>query len=164
MACKVLQWFGNLFHSAKVDIGRVLVPIMEAVQGLETSGVLPTIAAVLDKATGHLSTTINDALKKGIVAGIAGAFAIEGLPDDPTEQDVKDFTTRVVGAFAGKKTTQSLAGQVINNLAAQLYVIMESIITAAHTSGNNVTFAQITGAVEEAYQDYVQDVANAQEN
>lgn len=162
MLCKVLQWFGNLVHSAKVDIGKVLVPIMEAVQGLETSGVLPTIAAVLDKATAHLSTTINEALKKAIPAGLAAALAIEGLPDNPTDQDVKDFTTRIVNAVVSKKAAQSVPGQVISNLIAQTYKVIEGILTEAHTAGSNVTFAQITGAVEKVYQAYQADIIAAQ--
>lgn len=155
----IWTWFEKVFDEAELKVNRVVVSILQAVQGLEDSGVLPFIAKILDKATGHLSTEINEGVKKAVTAGLVTELAIAGLPANPTEQDIKDFDSRVISAFAGKKAAQSMPGQVVSQLGAQLYNIIHTSIGQA--VGKPLTCAVIITDIEQGFQDFLQDEASA---
>lgn len=165
MACKVFAWIGGLFHSLKVKIAPAIVGILEVAKGAEDSGVVDAFAKVIDQ-TFHTTAAENGnaLLKKGINSGIAVFLAIEDLPDDPTEDQVQKFGEDVLTELAGKKAAQSIPGQVNTNLAAQLYVIIDKIYQGHKADGGKVTVGEIATAVEQEWQNYQDDLANAKAN
>jgi hypothetical protein len=158
-------WIGGIFHSIKVKIAPAIVGILEVIKGAEDSGVVDAIAKVIDQ-TFHTTAAENGnaILKKAVISGIAVFLAIEDLPDNATEAQVQTFGQNLLTALAGKKATQSIAGQVNVNLGAQIYTIIDKIYQGHKVDGGKVTVQEITIAVEEAWQDYQKDLAAAQAN
>ncbi len=159
----VLQWFGKLVHSFKVSVAPMVVSILEAVQGLEDTGLIPGLAKIIDAATGGKGAeTINADLKAALPNAIAAFLAVEGLPANPTPQQEKDFETAILNAVVSKKAQQSVPGQVISTLGIQIYDLIKKIV-ADHADGSAVKAAEIVAAVEEAWSDYQADLAAAQD-
>jgi hypothetical protein len=155
MACKVIQWFGNIFHSIKVKVAPVVVSILEVLKGAEETGVADAISSFIDKALHtHVAEDINALVKKNIYNAIAAFLAIEGLPDNPTDDQIKAFVSVAVTALAGKVAAESIKGKVYQDFGIQLYDIVKKAIDASKVSGNAVTANQIAGDIEQAYQDY----------
>lgn len=157
-------WIGGLFHSLKVKISPAIVGILQIVKGIEDSGVVDGIAKVIDN-TFHTTAAENGnaLLKKAVNSALATFLAIEDLPDNPTEEQVQKFGKDVLTAVAGKKAAQSIPGQVNVNLGAQLYVIIDKIYQGHKVDGGKVSAGEIATAVEEAWQDFQNDLARAKQ-
>ncbi len=155
----IWTWIKNLGHHIKIDVTHIVVPALQLLQGLEDDGLLPGIAKLLDSTTGHLSTEINAVLQKAIIAGIAVGLGIEGLPDNPTPQQVLDFSNAAVAALAGKKKL-GIKGEAITHLGIQLYNTITGIIDADKLANVKVTYGQIGKALEDTYQQLQQTLAD----
>lgn len=159
----ILHFFGKVLHSFKVSVAPMVVGILEAVQGLEDTGLLPGLAKIIDTATGGKGAeTINADLKAALPKAIAVFLGVEGLPANPTEQQEKDFETAILNAVVSKKAQQTVPGQVISALSIQIYDLIKKI-AADHADGSAVKAAEIVTAVEEAWVDYQNDLAAAQD-
>lgn len=155
-------WIGGLFHHLKVKIAPAIVGLLEVIKGVEESGVVDGLAKVIDQAFHTTAAENGNAiLKKSINSALATFLAIEELPDNPTEEQLQLFGQNVLTAIAGKKAAQSIPGQVNVNLGAQLYVIIDKIYQGHKIDGGKVTAGEIAKAVEEAWQDYQDDLARA---
>lgn len=160
MACKVIQWFGSIFHTIKVKIAPVIVSILQILKGAEESGVADAISSFIDKALHtHVLEDINALVKKNIYNAIAAFLGLEGLPDNPTDDQIKAFVALAVTALAGKVAAESIKGKVYQDFSIQLYDIIKKEIDASKVSGNAVTANEIAIDIEEAYQDYVKAAA-----
>jgi hypothetical protein len=141
-------WFKKVFTSIRKDIAPVAVSITEGIKTALDSGVAGFIAATVDAIVKtHLAEDIVAALKLYIPKVLATELAIEGLPDNPTEQDILDFENKVIAAF-GKVSDKS---KLYTTLAASLYQHVKDAI-----ADGKLTFAEAVAIIEESYQEYQQ--------
>lgn len=159
----ILHFFGKVLHAFKVSVAPLVVGALELIQKEEDSGLLPGLSKLIDSATGGKGAeTINADLKAALPNAIAFFFGVEGLPANPTEQQEKDFSAAILNAFVSKKAQQTVPGKVISALGVEIYDLIKKI-AAEHADGSAVTAAEITGAVEKAYQYYVAALSAAQD-
>lgn len=165
MSCKVIQWIENGFHTLKVKIAPAVVGILQLVQGAENTGLLPGIAAIIDKMTGTLvASSINAQLKVQVTNEIAVWLGIQTLSTDATPEDEAKFEQAVLDAIISKKAQQSVPGQVVSALGVQIFAIIKKLVADAKIHDTAISAGQIAGAVEESFQDYQKDLAAAQTN
>lgn len=130
-----------------------LVAVVEELQSLWKSGTPGFIASVLDSLTkSGVPTTVVNAVGKELPNMLAVGLAIEGLPADPTDVQIADFEQRVLAAF----NVHTDKSQLYTVLGAQLL----GIIRRDLVPGQKFTFAQLVTDLEEAYQDYQNDLAD----
>jgi len=90
------------FKSIRTDGAKIAIAITEALQAALKGG---TVAAIADLVSGIFPNVKN--LPQEIIADLdillpkvlATELAIEGLPDNPTEQDILNFEKIVLAAF-----------------------------------------------------------------
>jgi hypothetical protein len=151
----ILTWFAKLFKWAKVDAAKIAVAITEGVQTALKSGVVGALADAISAVfpnVKHLPQDVVDELQKWIPKVLAAELALQGLPDNPTEQDILDFENKVMAAFGVHDNKSKL----YTTLGAQVYGILKK-----YSEGTSPTFAQLVLDLEEAYQDYLKDKAEA---
>lgn len=162
MSCKVIQWIENGFHTLKVKIAPAVVGILQLVQGAENTGLLPGIAAIIDKMTGTLvASNINAQLKVQVVNEIAVWLGIQTLSANATPEEEAKFEQAVLDAVISKKAQQSVPGQVVSALGVQVFAIIKKLVSDAKINDTAISAGQIAGAVEESFQDYQNDPAAA---
>ena len=151
-------WFKKVFGHAIKDIDKIAITVTQYIKiGLET-GVVQAIAKALDGVTGHISTEVYDFLNKEIPKLLAAELALQGLPENPTEADIIAFENAVLAAIVSKTDQQKSA--VWTKLTAQVFILFSDALKA---NNGHLTFAEIVGIIEQAYQDYLQDVADEKE-
>lgn len=150
----VWTWLGNIFHDVKVKLAPIIVGILQAVKGGETSGVLPAIANALSPITKGLSVTVNNLLSANINNALAAFLGIEALTSSPTEAQLDAFGLLVMTAIEGKKATEDVKGQTNVLLGAILYTTIANTIGADKIADLKVTAGQIATDVEESYVDW----------
>lgn len=160
----LFKWISDAWHTLKVKIAPAIVGILELLQNAETTGLMDGISKAIDSITkGHIAENVNAIIKANIAKGIATFLAIEDLPDNPTADDIQKFQTDITNALISKKAQQSVPGEVISNFGVQLFTIIQNAIGAANSvEGGGLSFVKIAAAVEEAWQAYQTDLANAQ--
>lgn len=156
------SWLAGIGHTIKIKVAPLVVGILNIVKGLEDDGVLPAIAKVLAPITKNLSVEINTLVQTNVNKQLALWLGIEDLSTTPTQEEETTFATAVVNAFASKKASETVKGQVETELGVQLYNIIATTIGADKVANIKVTAAQITGDVEEAFEDLQADLAAAQ--
>lgn len=143
-----LAWLKKAFTSIKTDGAKIAVVITQDLQDSLTSGIAEGLAKVVEAifpSVHNLPEEIVADLKLIIPKVLTLELAVIGLPDNPTEQDIKDFEARILDAF----NVHDDKSKLYTTLAAEVYGILE------RHQGNSWTFAQLVAAVEEAYQDYI---------
>lgn len=156
-------WLAKVWHAFKVSVAPMVVGILELLQGGEDSGLFNGLSKIIDDATGSkVASDINAKLKAILPNAIAALLGVEGLPANPTDDQIKDFEQKILNAVISKKAQQSVPGQVISALGVQIYDIIKKLV-AEHADGSAITAAQITNAVEEVFQDLQADKAAAQD-
>lgn len=152
----IWTWIGGIFHSIKVKVAPVVVSILEVIKGAEESGVADAISKFVDGVLKtHIAEDVNALIKKNIYTAIAAFLGLEGLPENPTDDQIRAFVALATTALAGKVTAESIKGKVYQDFGIQLYDIIKREVDASKLSHNPVTANQIAIDIEEAYQDYV---------
>jgi len=148
---KIGGWFAKVFKGVKTDGVKIAIAVTEGVKSALNSGLINFIAQVIP---GHndIPKEIVTVLNQWIPKLLAAELAVQGLPDNPTEQDIVNFEDRVIAAF-GKVDNKS---KLYTVLSAQIY----GIIRARVGDGTPYTFAELVVDVEQAYQDYQKDLAD----
>lgn len=144
---KIGQW--TVSHAAPT-----VVAVVEELQTLWKSGTIGFIASVLDSLTkSGVPTAVVNSVGKELPNILAAALAIEGLPTDPTDAQLADFEQRVLAAFG------------IHDNKSKLYTVVGAdligIIRRDLIPGQPFTWATLAEDLEEAYQDYLQALADA---
>lgn len=150
----IWQWFAKIFKSVKTDAAKIAVAITEDVQTALKSGVIGALADVISSIfpnVKHLPQDVVTELENIVPKALASELALQGLPDNPTEQDVTDFENKVLTAF----NLHDDKSKLYSVLSAQIYGIL-----LKHIGKTGLTFADRLADVEEAYQDYVKDKAD----
>jgi hypothetical protein len=145
---KAFAWLKKTFISIKTDGAKIAVVITQDLQDALSSGTADMIAKIIESvfpSVHNLPEVIVAELKVVVPKTLAVELAVSALPDNPTEQDIKDFEARILDAF----NVHDDKSKLYTTLAADVYGILE------RHQGNSWTFAQRVKAVEEAYQDYI---------
>lgn len=150
----IFTWIAKLFRSIKDDAAKVAVAITEGIQTALKAGILTPIADFLDATfKTEIGEEVITFLNGNITKILAVELAVEGLPDNPTPDDITAFASRVSNAIAGKDLTGK--SKLWSTLAAQVAGIIETEVNKKES----LTFAVLVDAVETAYQDYLADQA-----
>ena len=140
-------------HALKVDIAPVIVAITGGINTALSSGILGSIAGVLESilpALGHLPEDLIAEAKIWVPKLLATALAIEGIPDNPTQQDILDFEKRVMDAF----NIVSDTSKFYTTFAADMFGIIQKFSTDTAPK----TFAQKVILIENIFLAYKSDV------
>ncbi len=157
----ILKWvkgwrLDKALHSVKDFVDKVAISVTQGIKTAAEGTIAQTISVVIDEALKtHLAEDALAALKIAAMQALAVELAIQGLPDNPTGDDIQNFEIAVFKAITGE--TPQGQSKVFTSFAAQLY----TLIHAAIGENTTLTFAQIVDIVEKAYQQYLQDVAEA---
>lgn len=152
---KIGAWFKKAFTNVKKDGAKIAITITQGIKVALADGVLPAIASVVDGVTGgHIGAEAITLLNANIYKALAFELAIQGLPDNPTEADIKAFGDAAIKAMTGLDPTGK--SKLYTTVASQIYGIIQTDVN----KGVPLTFAQLVADVEEAYQDYQQDLAD----
>jgi len=154
----IFAWIGRLFKSITHDAAKVAVAITEQVQSGLKSGLFFGVATIVDDIFHtHLGADVVAFLNNNIHKLVSAELAIEGLPDNPTSADIEAFAARIAEAISGRDQTGK--SKLWTTLAAQIAHIIETQVNVKEP----LSFAQLVKDVEEAYQDYLDDLANNKE-
>jgi hypothetical protein len=150
---KVWSWLGKVVSSAKTKYAPIAVTITEELKTLWASGVPNFLATVIDKAIGHgtIAETIVNKIGIYLPAALATELGIEDLPANATPEQIAKFEQDVIAAW----TPLTDKDKLYTTLAAQI----GGIIQRDTQPGVVLSFGQLAKDAEEAYQDYLADVA-----
>ena len=149
-----VKWLGKEFTDFKQNGLKIAVAITEGVQTALKSGIVTAIADVLSSVfpqVKNLPQEIVAELQVLIPKILASELALEGLPDNPTPDDLLKFENAVLAAF----NVNSDNSKLWTTLSSQIYARLQAFVGQP-----SVTFADLVEAVEGAYQDYLNDKAN----
>lgn len=147
---KVWDWLKKAFTYIEKDADKVAITLTEGLKDAMQSGVVGFIAAALDGLTkSHVPTEIVTFLSNNIDKVLATELAIQGIPDNPTQDDILAFEQAVLKAF----NVTSDKSRLYTTLAAQTY----GMLKAQADAGTKFTFALLVKDVELAYQNYLND-------
>lgn len=156
-------WIGGILHGVKVKIAPAVVGFLNVLSGLEESGIIDGIDKVIDTAfKTKVAENVNAVIKANILTWIAAWTGVETISSNASNADKKKFSDAIVAAVVSKKASQTVSGQVIEELGIQVWSIVQKAVGEIHEKA--ATAAQITGYLEEAYQDLQKDLADAQTN
>lgn len=164
---KTIEWLGKAVKAVgkevgivgqeiKVDVAPLIVAITGGINTAINSGIVGSIAGVLESlipSLGHLPEELIAQIKIYLPKLLATALAIEGLPDNPTQQQILDFERRFMDAF----NIVSDTSKFYTTFAADLYGIIQKY--SADTTPK--TFAQKVILIESIFQAYKSDVLDA---
>lgn len=150
---RVWVWLKKAFTDIVVHAASVAISITEQIKDGLNSDAAGFIAKVLDGLThSGVPDHVLEFLRKIVPEVLAAELAVQALPLNPTEQDILDFENKLLAAF---KVTDNKS-KLYTTLAAQIYGIVMQ--TFAATPDVPPTWAEWVKAVEEAYQDYQNDL------
>lgn len=157
-AGKVLASIGHFFSGGLKAAATAAVSITEEIKTVLSSGFVKTVAGYVDEQfKTHLAEDVIAGINSAIPKVLAVELAVEGLPDNPTEQDVLDFENRVYKAVTGLDPVGT--SKLYSTLGAQIYGIIKPQVD----SGEPLTWAIMIKDVEDAYQDYLKDLQDSQQ-
>lgn len=144
---RLWAWLKKEFTDVEVSIAPVVVTVAQHVKQAIDNGELGFLATAISGLTGSpIPVEVVGILKVQLPRVIATALAIEGLPSNgATEDDIKAFEQRIIDAWALPQTYKS---KVITLVAADLYGQIDAFVN----SGEQKTFAQWVGFIEDTYQ------------
>lgn len=150
----ILTWIGKFFHKVKDDGAKIAVSITQGVKLFLQSGVADGLASVIDGIVGNsIAESVVSVLKANINKILAVELAIEGLPDNPTAQDILNFENAAITAVTGLNPYGK--SKLYSLLASQIYSDVQEQLNGNTT----LTFAQIVTIIGDAYNDYAADEA-----
>ena len=145
----VWEWFRRTFKHVKYDVDKIAISVTQAIKTAADSPISQVIATSIDTALhSHLAEDALAVIKVAAIRALAVELALQGVPDNPSEDDILNFEKEVYKAIAGKDPQAQ--SKLWTSFAASLY----SIIKEALNEGNDLTFAEIVAIVEDAYQAY----------
>lgn len=154
----IWTFFAKLFKWVKNDADKIAVAITEGVQTALKSGVVGALADAISAIfpnVKHVPQDVVDELAKQIPRILASELALQGLPDNPTPDQVLAFENAVLEAFGVHDNKSKL----YTVLGAQILGILKK-----YSDGSTPTFASLVTDLEDAYQLYLQDKADIEAN
>jgi hypothetical protein len=161
MPIDVIKWvkgwrLDKAFKSAKDFVDKVAISVTQGIKTAAEGTIAQTISVIIDEALNtHLAADALTALKFASMKALAVELAIQGLPDNPTGDDIAEFEFAVFQAITGK--SPQARSKLWTTFAAQFYQLIKDAIGENST----LTFAQIVALIEKAYQQFKEDQAAA---
>lgn len=156
---KAWAWLKTAFTYIEQDADKIAITITTEVKSLLASGVVTAIADFIDaEFKTQLGTEVVALLNSFVPKALAVELAIQGLPANPTPNDLQVFSDAVVKAFTGLSPQGKT--KLYTTLAAQVFGLIETEVNKKEP----VTFAELVSLVEQAYQDYLEDLAEENNN
>ena len=149
------KWLSGIFKDLQTHVAPVAISVVEAIKSISDSGVLTDVAAVLG---GVLPKEIVTIIQNALPKILTDLLAIEGLPANPTAEQVKTFTDEIIASFASKTFQQNSA--LYTQLGVEIYNLIEDEINK-NPANASLSFAEIVAIIEAAYQDYLAAKATA---
>lgn len=129
---------------------KIAIVITETVKTLLTNPVTGFLLNIADAVTGsQIPTVIANTVISVIPKVLAAELAIQGLPDNPTPEQILAFEQSVLQAFSVSSNNSKL----YTILSAQIYGIIQASVLNGKTN-----FADLVLDVEQAYADYKADL------
>jgi|GEM_PF-2812010 len=148
---KVWAWLKKVFAEIK-DFAPVAVSITEQIKAALDSGAVGFLAKVIDGLThSQIAEDVIAVIEQYLPKVLAVELAIEGLPANPSDADIAAFEQRILAAF----NVTDNKSKLYTTLAAQIYGLLKAALEA---NAGKLTFAQIVALIEQAYQDYLDDL------
>ncbi len=149
---KPFVWLAKVFVSHAVSAAPVAITITEGIKTLLANPISSLLENIADTVTGtNLPTAVANDINAIIPKILAVELGIEGLPQNPTADQILTFEQAVLSAFNVKSNNSKL----YTELGAQIY----GIIQASVNSSTGINFATLVADVEQAYIDYQKDLA-----
>jgi hypothetical protein len=159
MSFDIFGWIHgwNLIPNIKKFISHTAVAITEAIKtATEPTGILQQLAQVIDATLKtKLAETAVAAVQAIAIKALAVELGVEGLPDNPTGDDILAFENSVFKAITGKDPFGQ--SKFYTSYAAQVFTIVQTALGKNH----NLSFADIVLIVEESYQTWLANKAAA---
>lgn len=144
------SWLKSNFIDHIKSGDKVAIVITQTVKSLLTNPTVGFLLNIADAVTGSkLPTNIASTVISIIPKVLAAELAIQGLPDNPTPEQILAFEQAVMAAF----NVSSNNSKLYTILGAQIYGIIQASIANGKTN-----FADLVADVEQAYTDYQKDV------
>ena len=144
-------WFKKTVIDHVKSGAAIAVTITETVKTILNNPVATFLEDFADTVThSQLPTQIAAAVNSAIPKILAVELAVEGLPNNPTPEQVLAFEQSILKAIGVNSNNSKL----YTELGAQIYGIIQ-----ANIAGGTTKFADWVIAVEQAYQDYKADLA-----
>src|SRR5215831_8064266 len=97
---KIGAWLKKTFKYIETDGAKIAVAITEHVKDALNNSVTGFIATTVDNLLHvHVAEDVVKFLNQNIWKLLAAELALEGLPDNPTEQDILNFEQQIIAAF-----------------------------------------------------------------
>lgn len=146
-------FFDRFFSHIIKDADVVAITVTEAIKSALDTGAAGFVAGLIDSLfRTHIAEDILIQLKKWIPEILAAELAVQGLPDNPTEQDIIDFENKILAAFS----VHDQKSKLYSVLAAQIYTRLKKLSDLPE-----IKFADAVKAIEDMYQQYLQDKIDA---
>lgn len=141
----VWTWVKHAFDFLKKDADKVAIAITQDVNLALNSGLVDALVKALEPVTGHLPAEVIAYLKPIVPKVLAAELSLQGLPDNPTADELKAFADQVMEAFA--KADLYKKTKVYTTVAADLY----NGIQEAIKEDGKLSFFEIVNLVQKAF-------------
>lgn len=139
-------WFSKAFKTVRDDADKVAITITQGLKLALDSGL---VKVVTDLIPGTLDDDIVKFLQTAIPKALAIELSLQGLPDNPTPDQVKTFIDLVVKNVASKNWQAQ--SEFYTSLSVNLFNQIEQDFNQ-NPDAANLSFAQIVAVIESAYQ------------
>lgn len=145
---KPFVWLSKVFVSHSVSDAPVAITITEAIKAILANPIVGFLENVADAVTGtQIPTTVANAITGIIPKILAVELGIQGLPANPTPDQILAFEQSILKAFSITSNNSKL----YTELGAQIYGILQA--------SPDTKFATLVNDIEQAYLDYQKDLA-----
>jgi hypothetical protein len=147
----VEAWFKKVFLATKTNFDTVAIAITQDLQNALNSGVVDVIAKFVEgtfPSVQKLPEAIVAELKLIIPKILVAELALQGLPDNPTQEEVQAFAESVAKAFN------------VNQSNSKLWTVFGAQVYGILLNDKTKTFASLVLDVEQAYQALQADLAD----
>lgn len=141
----VWTWVKHAFDWLKKDADKVAIAITQDVNIALNSGLVDLLVKALEPITGHLPAEILATIKPIIPKTLATLLNLQGLPDNATPEQIKEFADNVMKAFGSADTYTKT--KVLTTIAADLY---KGIQDGLKDDGK-LSFFEIVNIVQKAF-------------
>lgn len=138
-------WFTKAFKTVRDDADRIAITITQNLKLASDSGLLKVLT---DLIPGTLDDKILQFLQNALPKALAVELALQGLPDNPTPEQVKEFIDLVISKLASKNWQDQ--SKFYTSLSVNLYNQIEQDFNN-HPDNANLSFAEVVSIIESAY-------------
>ncbi len=147
------RWLKKLYKKIRPS-AEAAVRITEAIKDFLSSPLTDLITDII--IPGQVDNAIVDFIRPKLPQIIGAELLIKNLPDNPTEEDVRELTSQIVEAFG--TLPESKKGKFYSNVVGEITLFI------SEQRGTVITFGEAVGLGEEIYQEWKKLKENEEEN